>query len=460
MTEVSFTVNGRPYRITVEPRTLLSDALRQQCSLTGTHVGCEHGVCGACTVLADGEPVRSCLMLAVQADGREFTTVEGLGTPGRLSALQETFRAEHGLQCGFCTPGILLTLEEYLTRHPEATEPELRGALSGNLCRCTGYQNIVTAALRAAGRPRGRARAQPRAEKPPWARRFPGGRTCGCSPAPRRSPTTSPVTGAVHAYFLRSPHAHARIIAIDADAARAADGVLGVFTGSDLAQWTLPARIAPPIDGLAPQVVETLPTAKVRFAGDPVAVVVATDRYRAEDAAALIRVEYEPLEPVLDAAESLACRAALVDDSLESNVVFREQYSAGDVAAAFLRAHRVVRTRFSHQRMTHAPMETRGCVARWDAGRGELVMHTGTQVPHPYRTQLAARLRLGEDQVRVIVPDVGGAFGQKLVVHREDLTVAALAMQLNRPVCWREDRIENLTARRPPARTAPRLRPR
>ena len=118
MTEVSFTVNGRPFRITVEPRTLLSDALRQQCSLTGTHVGCEHGVCGACTVLADGEPVRSCLMLAVQADGREFTTVEGLGTPGRLSALQESFRAEHGLQCGFCTPGILLTLEEYLTKAP------------------------------------------------------------------------------------------------------------------------------------------------------------------------------------------------------------------------------------------------------------------------------------------------------------------------------------------------------
>jgi aerobic carbon-monoxide dehydrogenase large subunit len=444
VTEVSFTVNGCPYRITVEPRTLLSDALRQECSLTGTHVGCEHGVCGACTVLADGEPVRSCLMLAVQADGREFTTVEGLGTPGRLSALQETFRAEHGLQCGFCTPGILLTLEEYLTRHPEATEPELRGALSGNLCRCTGYQNIVTAALRAAGRP-GEEPAPSLEPETPLGAAIPRREDVRLLTGTATFTDDLPVTGAVHAFFLRSPHAHARITAIDADAARAADGVLGVFTGSDLAQWTLPARIAPPIDGLAPQVVETLPTAKVRFAGDPVAVVVATDRYRAEDAAALIRVAYEPLEPVLDAAESLACRAALVDDSLESNVVFREQYSAGDVAAAFLRAHRVVRTRFSHQRMTHAPMETRGCVARWDAGRGELVMHTGTQVPHPYRTQLAARLRLREDQVRVIVPDVGGAFGQKLVVHREDLTVAALAMQLNRPVCWREDRIENLT---------------
>jgi carbon-monoxide dehydrogenase large subunit len=445
VTEVSFSVNGRPYRISVEPRTLLSDALREQCGLTGTHVGCEHGVCGACTVLDGGQPVRSCLMLAVQADGREFTTVEGLGTPGRLGTLQEAFRAEHGLQCGFCTPGILLTLEEYLAGHPEATEAELRGVLSGNLCRCTGYQNIVAAAVRAAGR----AADEPAASIEP---ETPLGAAISRREDQRLLTGTATfvddllVPGAVHAHFLRSPHAHARIIAIDADAARAAEGVLGVFTGADLAQWTLPAHMAPPIEGLVPQVIETLPTMKVRFAGDPVAVVVATDRYRAEDAAALVRVEYEPLEPVLDPSASLAGQAALVDDSLESNVVFREHYSTGDIEAAFARAHRVVRTRFAHQRMTHAPMETRGCVARWDAGRAELTMHTGTQVPHPYRTQLAARLRLSEDQVRVIVPDVGGAFGQKLIVHREDLTVAALAMQLNRPVCWREDRAENLTA--------------
>jgi aerobic carbon-monoxide dehydrogenase large subunit len=445
VTEVSFKVNGQSFRIAVEPRMLLSDALRERCGLTGTHVGCEHGVCGACTVLADGEPVRSCLMLAVQADGREFTTVEGLGRPERLSALQEAFTAEHGLQCGFCTPGILLTLEESLAVHPEATEAELRGALSGNLCRCTGYQNIIAAALRAAGRPA----AGPASSLGP---QTPLGAAIHRREDRRLLTGTATfvddlaVPGAVHAYFLRSPHAHARITAVDADAARAADGVLGVFTGPDLARWTLPARIAPPIEGLVSQVVETLPTTKVRFAGDPVAVVVATDRYRAEDAAALVRVEYEPLEPVLDAAESLAGRAALVDDSLESNVVFRDHYSAGEVAAGFARAHRIVRTRFSHQRMTHAPMETRGCIALWDSGRAVLTMHTGTQVPHPYRTQLAARLRLSEAQVRVIVPDVGGAFGQKLAVHREDLTVAALAMRLNRPVCWREDRTENLTA--------------
>jgi carbon-monoxide dehydrogenase large subunit len=447
MSEVSFTVNGRPYRIDVDPRTLLSDALRERCGLTGTHVGCEHGVCGACTVLVDGRPARACLMLAVQADGQEFTTVEGLGGPDELNGLQEAFRAEHGLQCGFCTPGILLTLSAHLTEHPDATEAELRDALSGNLCRCTGYQNIVDAALRAAGRPA--AGTMPDGE--------PGAHSTLGAAIPRREDRrllTGTATfvddiafpAAAHAHFVRSPHAHARIVSIDAEAARDAEGVLGVFTGKDLATWTVPLRIAPPIEGLVPLLTETLPTTKVRFSGDPVAVVVATTRYLAEDAAALVRVDYERLEPALDPAANLAGRAPLVDESLDSNVVFREHYAAGAVAGAFARAYRVVRTRFAHQRMTHAPMETRGCVAVWDTGRAELTMHTGTQVPHPYRTQLAARLGLTESQVRVVVPDVGGAFGQKLIVHREELTVAALARHLGQPVSWREDRTENLTA--------------
>lgn len=145
--EIDLLVNGRGVRATVEPRLLLSDFLRHEVGLTGTHVGCEHGVCGACTVLLDGEAVRSCLLLAVQADGREVTTVESLGTPEALHPLQQAFRDSHGLQCGFCTPGILMTLLGFLERNPQPTEDEVRHALSGNLCRCTGYQNIVDATL-------------------------------------------------------------------------------------------------------------------------------------------------------------------------------------------------------------------------------------------------------------------------------------------------------------------------
>jgi carbon-monoxide dehydrogenase small subunit len=150
---VSVSVNGRSCERQVEPRLLLSDFLRHDLGLTGTHVGCEHGVCGACTVLLDGEPVRSCLMLAVQADGHDVTTVEGLAPgPNELHPLQQAFWESHGLQCGFCTPGFLMTLVPFLEENPKPTEDEVRHALSGNLCRCTGYQHIVDAVLLAAER--------------------------------------------------------------------------------------------------------------------------------------------------------------------------------------------------------------------------------------------------------------------------------------------------------------------
>ena len=148
---ISITVNGQPHSGDVEARMLLSDYLRHELGLTGTHVGCEHGVCGACTVLLDGQPVRSCLMLTVQADGHEVSTVEGLAsTVDDLHPIQEAFWEAHGLQCGFCTPGFLMTLVPFLAENPEPSETEIREAISGNLCRCTGYQNIVEAARLAA----------------------------------------------------------------------------------------------------------------------------------------------------------------------------------------------------------------------------------------------------------------------------------------------------------------------
>ncbi len=150
---VAVTVNGTAHAAEVEPRLLLSDFLRQDLGLTGTHVGCEHGVCGACTVLVDDEPVRACLMFAAQADGTSVTTVEGLASPGdgALHPLQAAFRDAHGLQCGFCTPGILMSMVAFLRDHPAPTEPEIREALAGHLCRCTGYANIVRAVTLAHG---------------------------------------------------------------------------------------------------------------------------------------------------------------------------------------------------------------------------------------------------------------------------------------------------------------------
>jgi carbon-monoxide dehydrogenase small subunit len=149
--EITITINGREFHGAVEPRKLLTDFLRDDLGLTGTHVGCEHGVCGACTILLNGEPVRSCLMFAVQANGAELKTVEGLApSTAELHPIQEKFWELHGLQCGFCTPGILLTAEALLREIPSPSEDEIREWISGNLCRCTGYQNIVTAIQEAA----------------------------------------------------------------------------------------------------------------------------------------------------------------------------------------------------------------------------------------------------------------------------------------------------------------------
>ncbi|MDF0602076.1 xanthine dehydrogenase family protein molybdopterin-binding subunit [Psychromarinibacter sp. C21-152] len=254
------------------------------------------------------------------------------------------------------------------------------------------------------------------------------------------------IPGALHAVFVRSPHGHARIREIDTVEALELDGVVGVFTGKDLNAWTNPLRLAPPIEGLLPTKMTTLPEGKVRFHGDPVACVLAVDPYTAEDAAERVAVTYDTLEAVTDAAAALAPDAPRVDDDLESNLVSRQSFSAGAPAARRREAHAVVEAEFHQHRQTHAPMETRGCVAVWDEGRKHLTMHIGTQIPHPLRGQLAGRLGLSESQVTVVSPDIGGGFGQKIALYREELVIAALTRHLKRSVRWREDRLENLMA--------------
>jgi len=255
-----------------------------------------------------------------------------------------------------------------------------------------------------------------------------------------------PFAGALHARFVRSPHAHARILGIDASAARALPGVVAVVTGHDVAQWTHPLRLAPPIEGLRPVTMETLPIGKVRFHGDLVACVVATDRSIADDAVEQVQVTYDVLPPVIGIDQALAPGAPRVDNSLPDNLVSHQTFCHGDPDRRFAEAHRIVTARFVQHRQTHVPMEPRGCCAMWDEGREHLTMHIGTQVPHPYRTMMANRLGLTESQVTVLCPDIGGGFGQKIPVYREDLIIAALSRQLRRPVRWREERGENLLA--------------
>ena len=251
-------------------------------------------------------------------------------------------------------------------------------------------------------------------------------------------------SGALFANFVRSPHAHARIRGIDIAEALTMPGVERIATGADLAGWTKPLRMAPPIEGLLAVTIETMPVSKVRFDGDLVACVVARSRAAAADAAERVVVEYEPLQAIASIEAALAAGAERVDDDLHSNLISHQSFSAGDPEGRFAGAHLVVDARFDQPRQTHVPMEPRGCCAIWDEGRQHLTMHVGNQAPHPYRTALAMRLGLEESQVTVMSPDVGGAFGQKIVLSREDLTVAALSRALRRPVRWREERGENL----------------
>ena len=145
MADVTITVNGTTHQLSVEPRKVLADVLREDCGLTGTHLGCEHGVCGACTVIIDGDAVRACLQFAVQADGTNITTIEGIAHNGELTPVQQAMADHHGLQCGFCTPGFVMSITAFLDANPDPTETEIREGLSGNICRCTGYQGIIKA---------------------------------------------------------------------------------------------------------------------------------------------------------------------------------------------------------------------------------------------------------------------------------------------------------------------------
>jgi len=254
------------------------------------------------------------------------------------------------------------------------------------------------------------------------------------------------IPDALHACFVRSPYAHARILSIDSADAEEMPGVVGIFTGKDLSQWTTNFRMAPPIEGVKPVEMTTLPIDKLIFHGDLVACIVANNRYIAEDAMELVDIDYEPLPPVNDMFEALKDDSSLIDEALGTNLISHQTFATPDMDRIMSNGDKVIESTFSEHRQTHLPIETRGIIAQWDAGREHLTVHVGNQATHPYRTALAARMRLSENQVTVISPDVGGGFGQKIALYREELTVAALSRHLNKAVRWREDRMENLLA--------------
>ena len=442
--KIALTVNGTPVSREVEPRQNLVDFLREALQLTGTHVGCEHGVCGACTVRVDGKLTRGCLMLAAQADGCRVETIEGLAEQGALTDLQQAFRLENALQCGFCTSGMLLTAHALLEREPRPDPAAIREALGANYCRCTGYHAIVQAVSRAAERRAGAAPPPPSPDggyigrtvvRPQTARLVAGRGTYTDDVA---------IPRLAHAAFVRSPHAHARIAAIDTAGAAALPGVIAVVTGREMA-----ARCEPWVGVLknyatmksAPQY--PLAVDKAVWQGEPVVAVVAESRALAEDGCARVRVTWEPLPPVVDAEAALAPGAPVIHPELGDNLMLESRITSGEVDAAFGQADAVYRDTFDTGRHTVVSLEPRVVLADYDRADETLTVYHSGQAPYMLHDILSRHLRIPEHHVRVINKDVGGSFGLKIHTYPDEIATCALAVMLGRPVKFLADRIES-----------------
>ena len=449
---VQISVNGKPVAAVVEPRTLLVDFLRSQANLTGTRIGCEEGACGACTVELDGRSVKSCLVLAVQADGKTVNTIESVADNNLLDRVQQAFIDCHAIQCGYCTSGMIMSARAFLTdrEHTQFDDDDIRQALTGNYCRCTGYNNIIQAVNVAAGK----AQA-PRHLK---AHEAPDGDWIG-APVVRREDLRL-VRGAArytdnfstqqdcHLVIVRSERAHALIKSIDTTRAEQANGVELVLTGAQALKYWQPISPTMDLQGQKLPRRHAIAVDKVVFYGEPVAIVVASNPYLAEDAAELVAVEYEDLPVNTDSLESLTIGAdsdALLYPQWESNIQMDFDFEIGNVDTIFDNAELVIDESMRSHRFGAMPMETRMVHTSYDQLENALTIRASTQVPHQMRLYMSQVFSIPESRINVIVGDVGGGFGSKLGVDTELVPVLA-AIVLGKPVKWFESRSEWLAA--------------
>jgi aerobic carbon-monoxide dehydrogenase large subunit len=481
---VTITVNGEQRRAEVEARKLLVHLLREEFGVTSAHIGCDTTQCGACTVRLDGHAVKSCTVLAVQADGAAVDTVESLSKAGDAEhPLLSAFRDHHALQCGFCTPGMVMSSLELLQRERHPSEERVRAWLKGNFCRCTGYQNIVDAirATDGVSNAHEAGAATSSASRPDGAG---DGNAAGSDAGGESHRHSAPdgwgffgravqrreddhhlrgrgrftddvrpagTVGVLHAALLRSPHAHARIRSVSVDRAVKMPGVVAVVTGADLAGSVSPLPTNWVLPGMPVPVHRALADAVTRFQGEAVAAVVASDAYTAADAVGAIEADYEPLPAVTDPWRAAQPGAALVHPELGSaaedgNVVFRVPIYAGDYAAVREQAEVVTRQRLRNQNLIPCALEPRSVLADYDDSTGNVTVHSSTQSPHIIKRMLAEVLSFPEDRLRVVAPDVGGGFGSKLHLYPEEVLVTALAIRLRRAVKWTATRSEDFTA--------------
>ncbi|MFF9787801.1 molybdopterin-dependent oxidoreductase [Streptomyces nigrescens] len=436
---MTYLVNGRSFDEEPEPGQCLRTFLRAL-GHYGVKKGCDAGDCGACTVWLDGEPVHSCITPAFRADGREVTTIEGIGSPGHLHPVQRRFRDAPGFQCGFCTAGMIMTSATFT----EAQKADLPRALKGNLCRCTGYRGIEDAVKGVAGV----AEAAP-------------GKAVGTSvnaPAAEDVVTgraeftmDTHIDGMLHLKVLHSPHAHARIVSIDKTDALAVPGVHRVYTWEDVPRRRFTTAIH--TDHLVDPDDTHILDRTVRFAGQRVVAVLADSVRAAEEGCRRVAVEYEVLPAVFDPEEAMADGAPQLHEAVDPfvldpvhNTLVEIHSQIGDIDAGFAEADVIHEGTYFSPRVQHAHLETHGSIAWMENGR--LNVRTSSQSPSIAKVKLAHLFALRPDQLRVFCARVGGGFGGKQEVISEDL--AALAtLDTGRPVSFEYTREEEFTTASP-----------
>jgi len=427
---IALHVNGETHHIGVADGETLLDVLRDKLRLTGTKKGCNLGVCGACTVLIDGEPKNSCLLLAASCEGKTITTIEGISVGDQLHPLQRAFIQTGAVQCGFCSPGMILSAYALINQNPDLSEEDIKDALSGNLCRCTGYSRILKAV-------KDWKKFEDKDYSPPHSQELAKFKTVGKSKP--RVDAEEKVTGRarftadlhlpnlLYGKILTSPLAHARIVSIDTSKAAALRGVKLVLTGKDVPDITYGVN-PPRYDEVV------LAKEKVRHVGDEVAAVIAGDEATAEKALGLIDVEYEELPAVFNPMDAIKKDAPLIHDRYKNNINTRVEHHFGDVDKGFAEADVIREEEFTGNHVYQCPIEPHASIAHWEDDGATLVLHAATQVPHYLHYMVARVLDIPLGRIRVIRPPVGGGFGGKLDTTTIDLVAAIASKKLRRPV--------------------------
>lgn len=434
MNIITLTVNKKEYQAIVKPHDTLAKVLRDNIQLTGTKLGCEQGSCGACTVFVDGKAVQSCITPAMRVNGSTITTIEGVADQTKLHKLQEKFVEKGAIQCGYCTPGMIMSTLDFLKENPKPTRNEIKEALSGNLCRCTGYKKIIEAVEAYANG------EQPSIDEGDKYKMV--GHARPYIEAAKKVQGIADYTddikmkNALYCKFVRSTHAHAKINAINSSKAEALVGVKAVITGKEL---PIKFGVLPISEDETSMAVE-----KTRYIGEIVVAIAADTEEIASEACKLVEVDYTPLRPFFDMKES--CEDVGTDEQIHSHCKFnnnihkKAELRFGNQREGLANADYKIKVDFDFQGLNHGFTEPHAATAWWD--ENGLTIITATQVPHYLHRYLAKVLEVPMNQIRVIKPYLGGGFGGKSDTFPHEIIVSHLSRILGRPVKVRLNREE------------------